>query len=396
MVTGKCSKYYPIDFYPNTSVSEDGYPIYRRRKDSRTAEKNNHVIDNRPGMALANQQEVRGNGNENDVNMNDRPVDEIETFLMCRYVSASEACWGMFTFEIQYKQPPIQRLTYHLEEEQQVFFEDSEAADGVLDRVGDARTTLTEWMATNEKHEDACLLTYAEFPTKWVWDNEAKYGQDERRVLKLEGSTLLTLILGAKCFADIRTVNKVVHPTYKSACNALGLLDGDDEWHVALNETATWATAQQLREMFVTLLLFCEVTDPEQLWLAHWKDLSDDILPRQQRRLGYRDLILTNEQIQNYALLELEIILNRSGRSLKQYTDFPTPDRTLLLNSGNRLIIEEQSYDVDKLAAESLKLQNGLNADQRIVYESILKAVHQKTGGLFFVYGSGGTGKTYL
>ncbi|XP_074266148.1 uncharacterized protein LOC141588615 [Silene latifolia] len=48
------------------------------------------------------------------------------------------------------------------------------------------------------------------------------------------------------------------------------------------------------------------------------------------------------------------------------------------------------------MAVEADHLQNGLNPDQRKVYNSVLNAVHQKTGGLYFVYGSGGTGKTYL
>ncbi|XP_074282719.1 uncharacterized protein LOC141607259 [Silene latifolia] len=289
MIAGKCSKYYPRDFCPYTSVSYDGYPVYRRRKDGREAEKNKHTLDNRSvvphnldqlvkyqahlnvewcnkhrsvkylfkymskglDMAHASVQEVRRNVNNG--NMNAQPVDEIETFLKCRYVSASEACWRMFAFEIQYKQPHVQHLTYHLETEQDVFFDDSEAPDDVLNRVGDAITTHTEWMTTNQKHEDACQLTYAEFPTKWVWDNNGKIWTRRQKGFKIgriyfanpnsEESYYLRLLLNivkrAKCFPDLRIVDKVVHPTYKSACNSLSLLDGDDEWHVALNETAS-------------------------------------------------------------------------------------------------------------------------------------------------------------
>ncbi|XP_074303613.1 uncharacterized protein LOC141638064 [Silene latifolia] len=446
MVGGKCSKYYPRPFCSNTTVSDDGYPEYRRRQNERMGEKNQLAVDNRfivpynidllvkyqahlnvewcnkhrsvkylfkymskgPDMTLASIQEIRGNTNE--PNAKDKPIDEIETFLQCRYVSASEACWRMFAFEIQYKDPPVQRLCYHLEDEQPIVFEDSESPNTVLERVGEAKTTLTEWMATNSENEDACLLTYADFPSKWVWDDNNKIWTRRQKGFKIgriyfatpnSGEVyylrlLLNIVKGAKCFADIRTVNGFVHPTFKAACNDLGLLDGDEEWNVALNEAATWATGHQLRELFATLLIFCEVSDPKQLWLTHWKNLSDDILHRQQRRLGYRVIRLTDEQIQNYALFELEMILNRGGRSLRNYADFPIPDTTLLKNSGNRLIIEEQSYDTEQLASESDQLQIGLNADQRRVYDSVLQAIYQKTGGLFFVYGSGGTGKTYL
>ncbi|XP_074305492.1 uncharacterized protein LOC141640705 [Silene latifolia] len=277
MVDGKCSKYYPRDFCSHTSVSDDGYPVYRRRKDGKEAEKNDHTLDNRFVVPHNIDLLVKYQAHLN-----------VEWCNKHRYVSASEACWRVFTFEIQYKQPPVQRLPYHLEFEQDVLFEDSEAADDILERVGDAKTTLTEWMVTNQKHEDARSLTYAEFPTEWVWDNNGKVWTRRKKGFKIEriyfanpnsGESyylrlLLNIVKGAKCFADIRTVDKIVHPTYKSACNALGLLDGDEEWHVALTETASWATAQQLRQMFATLLLFCEVADPKQLWLDHWKELS--------------------------------------------------------------------------------------------------------------------------
>lgn len=39
---------------------------------------------------------------------------------------------------------------------------------------------------------------------------------------------------------------------------------------------------------------------------------------------------------------------------------------------------------------------SGLNNEQRTIYNSIMEAVFSKSGGMFFVYGHGGTGKTYL
>jgi hypothetical protein len=32
-----------------------------------------------------------------------------------------------------------------------------------------------------------------------------------------------------------------------------------------------------MRDMFASMLMFCEVTNPKQLWDAHWESLSDDI-----------------------------------------------------------------------------------------------------------------------
>ncbi|KAK9740669.1 hypothetical protein RND81_03G052500 [Saponaria officinalis] len=349
MVDEKCSKYYPRKFTNETSISEDGYPEYHRRNNGRTGEKNGKTIDNRfivphnidllvkydahlnvewcnkhrsikylfkymskgPEMALASLQEAGGDA----------------------YVSASKACWRIFAFEIQYKQPPVHRLAFHLEDEQEIIFEENEHPEDVLRKTGQGKTTMTEWMIANKENDDARHLTYAEFPTKW---------------------------------------------------------------NVALNESATWCTAHQLRELFTTILLFCEVIDPKKFWAAHWEKLSDDILPRQRRRMRIGDLTLSEDQIKNYALYELEMILNRNNRTLKQFPDFPLPDCLLLQVSENRLILEQQDYDKQEMSTQAEQLEANLNADQRNVFSDVMGSVLKKQGGLYFVYGSGGTGKTYL
>jgi len=52
------------------------------------------------------------------------------------------------------------------------------------------------------------------------------------------------------------------HDTFKDACIAMGLLANDNEWHQALEETVVWASGRQLRDMFASMLMFCEVTNP--------------------------------------------------------------------------------------------------------------------------------------
>ncbi|KAK9671513.1 hypothetical protein RND81_12G035200 [Saponaria officinalis] len=402
MVDGKCSKYYPRKFTNETSISEDGYPEYRRRNNGRTGEKNGKTIDNRyivphnidllvkydahlnvewcnkhrsikylfkymskgPDMPLASLQEVGGE-------TSNKPIDEIETYLQCRYVSASEACWRMFAFEIQYKQPPVHRLAFHLKDEQEIIFEDNEHPEDVLRKSGQGKTTMTE----------AIGRIYFAPPNS-----------GELYYLRL----LLNIVKGDTSYADIRTVDGVIHPSYKAAFNALGLLDEDDEWNVALNESATWCTDHQLQELFTTILLFCEVTDPKTLWAAHWEKLSDDILPRQRKRMGIGDLTLSEDQIKNYALYELEMILNRNNHSVKQFPGFPLPDCLLLQVSENRLILEQQDYNKQEMSMQAEQLEANLNADQRNVFSDVMGSVLNNQGGLYFVYGSGGTGKTYL
>jgi hypothetical protein len=36
-----------------------------------------------------------------------------------------------------------------------------------------------------------------------------------------------------------------------------------------LEEVGLWASGRQLHDMFASMLMFCEVTNPRQLWDAH-------------------------------------------------------------------------------------------------------------------------------
>ena len=97
---------------------------------------------------------------------------------------------------------------------------------------------------------------------------------------------LLTKLHGATCFEDIRTIDGVLHPTFKSACMALGLLNDDGEWHDALNEASTWASGVHLRNMLCSMLMFSEIADPVKLWESHWVHLTDDLLRATRYEVG--------------------------------------------------------------------------------------------------------------
>ncbi|GKC73843.1 DNA helicase [Tanacetum coccineum] len=67
-------------------------------------------------------------------------------------------------------------------------------------------------------------------------------------------------------FKDIRTVNHKVYGTFRSTCDALGLLGDDKEWDTALEEAFFSSTASELRSLFAQILIFCDVLDPLKLW----------------------------------------------------------------------------------------------------------------------------------
>lgn len=62
----------------------------------------------------------------------------------------------------------------------------------------------------------------------------------------------------------------------------------------------------------------------------------------------------------------------------------------------NRLIYDELNYNRTILADEHHSLMSTMTAEQRGVYDRILSRVNANKPGFFFVYGYGGTGKTYI
>jgi len=55
---------------------------------------------------------------------------------------------------------------------------------------------------------------------------------------------------------------------------------------------------------------------------------------------------LSSAELQNLGLLEIERVLNRNGRSLRNFPPMPTPSVETAALAPNRLIIDELDYDM--------------------------------------------------
>nr|GFA91294.1 ATP-dependent DNA helicase PIF1-like [Tanacetum cinerariifolium] len=111
---------------------------------------------------------------------------------------------------------------------------------------------------------------------------------------------------------------------------------------------------------------------------------------------AYPKLNLTDGQVRNYCLLEIQDILNTHGKSLTDFKDHPQPNPNLLTNLDNRLLREALSFDANKSKVEHGKLHSMLNPKQRLIYEHIIESMHNDKGQFYFIHGPGGTGKTFL
>ncbi|CAL4998052.1 unnamed protein product [Urochloa decumbens] len=404
MVDKSCAKKFPKNFCNETIVDEDNYPVSRSIK---YLFKYIHKGEDRTTILLEAQEQNRSTR----ANKSEKSNDEIKRYLHARYISACEAAWRIFQFPLQHREPAVERLHCHLENEHVVVFPDSMNLDDIVTRPGIEKTTLTEWMTTNQLYEEARDLTYGEFPTKWTWHAKEKEWRKRRggkktigRIYYAQPSSgdkyylrmLLNTVKGCRSYEEIRTVHGVVHPTFKSASYALGLLDDDKEWDDCIKEASHWASAPQMRQLFCTILSLCEVTDPAKLWETNWELLSDDIQRRQRRIMNFPTLQLSSGQIKNLTLIEIEQLLAKGGKSLKEIAGMPIPDTTIIHGLNNRLVNEELNYDRDFLKTVHIDLLQKLNSGQRRAFDLIIQSVEENLSDSIFVDGHGGTGKTFL
>ncbi|XP_071700236.1 uncharacterized protein [Rutidosis leptorrhynchoides] len=106
-------------------------------------------------------------------------------------------------------------------------------------------------------------------------------------------------------------------------------------------------------------------------------------------------LHINTDDLHNFVLYEVEIILNQCSKSISDFALPPLP-ADLLADLANRLIMEERNYDCAVLNAERLEHERQMNSKQKQIYDLITSSSLNEQTEHVFVYGHGGTGKTFL
>ncbi|XP_022032303.1 uncharacterized protein LOC110933386 [Helianthus annuus] len=400
MIDRKCSKKFPKKFVNETCLDKKGFPVYGKRDSGVSVVKSRVNVDNRYVVPYSKKLLKRyqahinvewcnqvgsikylfkyinkgpdrttlrivesGNHDEHEP-----VVDEVEKYYDCRYISACVSAWRMFSYDIHYRYPTVIRLPFHLPGQQNVVYGADDDIDEVLNKPSVASTMFLSWMKCNERLPMAHKFTYVEFPSKFVfklntrsWDVRKRHPSIGRIHLVFPSAgeayylrILLNKVKGPKCFEDIRTVNGTLYPTFRDACYALGLLDDDNEYVEAIKEANVYGSATYLH--------------------LHYSD----------------------EEIKNLALLEIEKFLLRNNSSLRNYSNMPYLDDESISSFNNRLINEELYYDQNTMEDELNSMLLLLTDEQRNVFDQIFEYVRTNKGGVFFLYGYGGTASLLL
>jgi ATP-dependent DNA helicase PIF1 len=107
-------------------------------------------------------------------------------------------------------------------------------------------------------------------------------------------------------------------------------------------------------------------------------------------------LELQEQELQNLCLSYIEQLLLSNGSTLKNFPEMPFPGNDYVSSLNNRLIRNELLYDQKALKIEHQKLFTSLTVEQKELYQTVIQAVAKDEGGVYFIYGYGGTGKTFL
>ncbi|KHN18086.1 ATP-dependent DNA helicase PIF1, partial [Glycine soja] len=150
------------------------------------------------------------------------------------------------------------------------------------------------------------------------------------------------------------------------------------------------------RKLFATMLITGSINKLEEVWKQTWHWLADDILYYQRRVLHDEALQLSDDELKNLTLLEIEKLLRSSGKSLKDYPPMPFTTTEFPSYIGNRLIHLELDFDVVELDVEFKLLFSTLTDEKLQIFNQVMQVVIEEKGGMFFLYGYGGTGKTYM
>ena len=447
MENGKCSKGFPKPFQKDTIVdTENSYATYRRRSPAdggRTIQINGRTVDNswvvpyNPYLSLRYKAHINvefcsspkavkylckytHKGNDRamvSTHVEGEPRNEIAEYQDLRSVSSGEAAWHLFGFPICDRYPGVMALRVHLEEQQQVVFDE----DTEMEALENQRDTeLTAFFQYNEKvlsegdkrAED--LPKYVDMPKSHVYDKKNKVWKVRKSgvvigrvhsINPIAGEVYFLRILlhhnhcrGKRSFEELFQIPGKRCETYKDVCFELGLLSDDNEWKRILEEAAATKMCPEIRELFVILLLFCMPAEPLTLFTDNWVHWYDDIQHKAQRGRG---ITLNEGQLKTMVLLDLEDRLGSYGKSLGDF-ELPIPTEEemnqvrAIIHDEPAVIREELDYVFEDLERVRDERVPTFTEEQREVYETILNAVRNEESIQVFIDARGGCGKTYL
>lgn len=202
----------------------------------------------------------------------------------------------------------------------------------------------------------------------------------ERYYLRL----LLVNVRGPKSYEDLLTVDGKYCTIFRESAEKRGLLLCDNNLIECLSEAADYQMSCSLRDLFAMLLTYCNPNNPRELWEKFESPLSED-----------------HKRNDNQSLLSIRCKVLNHINDILYLMDCDINDFYLILKKIKASSVAKEAKDVHferniTVSNEDLSLQNKLNNEQQIAYNTILNRVFSNKSSAFFIDGPGGTGKSFL
>ena len=158
-----------------------------------------------------------------------------------------------------------------------------------------------------------------------------------------------------------------------------------------------------IRELFVTIIRFCEPANPLQLFDSHWEEWTDDF----KSRAGWVDFETLSESqlavLKTLVLLDIEQRLQSWEVALKD-CQLPVPTEAevaMVQQQGVHLhlpavIREELDFDFTQTEAVARDRVDKMTGEQRAVFDKVMSHVMKKMQASIFIDARGGCGKTFI
>ena len=410
VVDGVCEKSFPKQLQHNTVLMSNAYPLYKRRGLIRGHVRGNDVNDAwvvpyNPFLLARHRSHINVEvashlilykyvykycfkpPDHGAININ-----EIAAYISGRTLSSAEAMWRILQLPLHKEYPPVQRLQVHLPGHHMVVFDAATGADAA-NAVADASTsTLLQWFALNSQDPAARTLLYKDVSKRYKWDVKLKKWVPRTflkrpKVARMHGVSphnielfmlrrLLLVVPGAQSFEDLRTVDRIIHPTFEAAVRARGMMEDDDEIYTAFDEVVlNTVSDSKVRRLFVMYLVYCRPAQPitffERFRLSLFPPSSDS----------------------QHAWQELVAFATEFRTSLQSHGIHPPPS---IPRIPVRLIEHFDSVQSGE-CADSLWIQ--LNDEQRATATLVMNAVATPRGEaarVMMLQASGGCGKSFV
>ena len=92
---------------------------------------------------------------------------------------------------------------------------------------------------------------------------------------------LLHNVKGPQSFADLKTVNGDLCSSFHEPCIKLGLLEDDNQYHLAMEEAKVSNSPASICTHFAVILAWCEPSNPLEIYDNHKEAMVEDFLHQQ-------------------------------------------------------------------------------------------------------------------